>query len=172
MLSLPSTSWQPFSVITQWRPLVGFIEWACGKWCITHYLRFEHIGVQFLCSAGLLKVGNSRNPSAAVMIKAEWDKFINEESLSGFVDPLTKLVSQIRDTTSSISEKKQDLEHRPIDQIKGEQIKKMKIVDHQCKYQQQLSDMLVLLRSDESTPMEQWGKPPIWVRGGRESAIR
>lgn len=43
--------------------------------CITHYLGFDyHIGVQFLCMAGLSKVGNSRNLSATVVVKEEWDK--------------------------------------------------------------------------------------------------
>jgi hypothetical protein len=39
------------------------------------HLGFDHhIGVQFLCSVGLSKVGNSRNLSATVVVKAEWDK--------------------------------------------------------------------------------------------------
>lgn len=45
--------------------------------CITHFLGFEHaVGVEFLCTTGLLKVGNSRNPHITVVVQSEWEKFV------------------------------------------------------------------------------------------------
>jgi hypothetical protein len=87
--------------------------------CLTHYLGFEHpIGVQFLCSTGLLKVGNSRNPNATVVVKVEWDKFINEQGLCSVLEPINH---------TSISKKRHYFVHTrkpahcPIDQLKIQQ---------------------------------------------------
>jgi hypothetical protein len=102
--------------------------------CLTHYLGFEHpIGVQFLCSTGLLKVGNSRNPNATVVVKAEWDKFIDEQGFSGLLEPINQ---------TSISNKRHyfvhfgrrgKLAHRPIDQVKIQR-KQLRIFDRQRKF--------------------------------------
>jgi hypothetical protein len=111
--------------------------------------------IQFLCSTGLLKVGNSRNPNATVVVKAEWDKFINEQGLSSLLEPINQ---------TSISNKRhyfihfgrrEKLAHHPIDQLKGIQRKRIRIVDCQCKFHKQISEMLMILRSEESTPKAQ-----------------
>jgi hypothetical protein len=39
--------------------------------CLTQYLKHS-IGLQHLCSTGLLKVGNSRILSSTAVVKAEW----------------------------------------------------------------------------------------------------
>jgi hypothetical protein len=52
--------------------------------CLTHYLDFKHsIGVQFICSTGLLKVRNSRNSSSTVVIKVEWDVSLKNSNFLG-----------------------------------------------------------------------------------------
>jgi hypothetical protein len=56
--------------------------------CLTHYLDFNHS--IFICSTGLLKVGKSRNSSSTVVIKAEWDSFVEELQLSGFIEPINQ----------------------------------------------------------------------------------
>ena len=59
------------------------------KTCLTQFLRFHHsVGIEFLCLTGLLKVGNSRNPQATVVIQSEWEKFIVEEHLFELVETL------------------------------------------------------------------------------------
>ncbi len=64
------------------------------KTCLTHFLGFDHsVGIEFLCLAGLLKVGNSKNPQASVVIQSEWDKFVEEH--------LFKLVKTLNRTSLS-----------------------------------------------------------------------
>jgi hypothetical protein len=40
----------------------------------------EVIGIEFLRSADLIKVGHSWNPAAAVVNKSGWGKFLGEEN--------------------------------------------------------------------------------------------
>ncbi len=55
--------------------------------CLTYVLGLKHsVGIEFLCSAGLLKVGHSRNPNATVVVTSEWEKFIVEEQLTDLVE--------------------------------------------------------------------------------------
>jgi hypothetical protein len=90
-----------------------------------------------------------------VVVKAEWDKFINEQKLSSFIEPINQTsMSNKRHYFIHFGRKKK-LTHHPIDQLKGMQRKKIKLVNHQCKFQKQLSKMLVLLGSEESTPITQ-----------------
>ena len=57
--------------------------------CLTHFLGFQHsVGVEFLCTTGLLKVGNSRNPHSTVVVPNEWEKFIIEERISEIVETI------------------------------------------------------------------------------------
>jgi hypothetical protein len=57
--------------------------------CITHFLDFEHsVGIEFLCTTGLLKVGNSGNPHSTVVAQSEWNKFVVKEQLFEVVETL------------------------------------------------------------------------------------
>jgi hypothetical protein len=59
--------------------------------CLTHFLGFQHsVGVEFLCTIGLLKVGNSRNPHSTVVVPSEWEKFIIEEQISEIVETINR----------------------------------------------------------------------------------
>ncbi len=128
------------------------------KTCLTYYLGFEHtIGIQFLCSAGLLKVGNSRNSHSTVVVKAEWDKFIEEEQLSDFTESLNiTSVSNKRFYFVNFG-RKGKMEHRPIDQFNGKkrQVKVAGLAEHQSKLHKRLYDMLMSLRHEEQLEMEQ-----------------
>ncbi len=54
--------------------------------CLTYLLGLKNsVGKGFLGSAGLLKVGHSRNPNATVIVTSEWEKFIVDEQLTDFV---------------------------------------------------------------------------------------
>ncbi len=54
---------------------------------LTYLLGPKHsVGIEFLCSAGFLKVGHSRNPNATVVVTSEWEKFIVEEQLADLVE--------------------------------------------------------------------------------------
>ena len=81
---------------------------------INYLLGFDQkTAVQFLISTGLIKEGHSRNPSAIVVVTAEWDKFILEEGLEDLMESVnkTKLHYFINIGAKSM------LRHRPIDQF-------------------------------------------------------
>jgi hypothetical protein len=50
----------------------------------------QAISVEFLISAGLIKVGHSRNPTAVIVVKSEWDKFILEEKVGDLMETVNK----------------------------------------------------------------------------------
>jgi hypothetical protein len=51
--------------------------------CISYLLGLENaVAADFLCMTGLIKIGHSRTEKASVVVKAEWEKFIIEESLA------------------------------------------------------------------------------------------
>ena len=92
--------------------------------CLTHYLGFKHSnGVPFLCSTGLLKVGNSRNSGSTVVVKAEWDSFIEEQQLSGFIEPINQTSVCGKRHYFVHFGSKAELNHRPMDQIKNNIVK-------------------------------------------------
>jgi hypothetical protein len=80
---------------------------------------------QFLMFIGLIKVGHSRNPTATIVVKSEWDKFLVEERLEN----LTEAVNQAsirgqRHFFINLGEKKM-LYHRPIEEFNGKIEKKV-----------------------------------------------
>lgn len=61
------------------------------KNCLAAFLGFEYqLVIDFLRSLGLLKQGHSQLPSAITVVKAEWDKFIEEEELGDIMETITK----------------------------------------------------------------------------------
>ena len=100
---------------------------------MSYYLGFEHnIGIQFLCSTGLLKIGNSRNSNSVSVVKAEWDKFIVEEQLSDFTETVNiTSVSNKRYYFVNFG-RKGKMEHRPIEQFNGKKtkVKAMRLAEH------------------------------------------
>ncbi len=57
------------------------------KTCLYYILGFDTvIGKEFLCATGLKRVGHSRNPTATIVVKAEWDKFFIEEKLHDLME--------------------------------------------------------------------------------------
>ena len=57
------------------------------KTCLYYILGFDTaIRKEFLCSTGLIRVGHSQNPTATIVIKAEWDKFLIEEKLHDLME--------------------------------------------------------------------------------------
>jgi hypothetical protein len=62
-----------------------------GNTCLTHLLGFHHeVGVDFLCSIGLLRHGHSRSPNAITVVTSSWDTFIEEEKLGDIMETITK----------------------------------------------------------------------------------
>jgi hypothetical protein len=75
--------------------------------------------VEFLCSAGLMKVGHSRNPNSVVVVKAEWDKFIIEQKLFDLVEGINQTAVSNKWHFFINFGSKARLQHRPIDQFNG-----------------------------------------------------
>jgi hypothetical protein len=46
----------------------------------------QAISTEFLISVGLIKVGHSQNPTADIVVKSEWDRFILEEKLGNLME--------------------------------------------------------------------------------------
>jgi hypothetical protein len=46
--------------------------------------------MQFLCSAGLVKEGHSRNTNSFVIVSVEWEKFFVEQNLLYLVDGINQ----------------------------------------------------------------------------------
>ena len=58
---------------------------------LPYLLGFEQDGgIDFLCMTGLIKRGHSRNQLAAVVVTAEWDKFIDEQNLGDIMETINK----------------------------------------------------------------------------------
>ncbi len=58
--------------------------------CLTYLLGFQHdVGIEFLCSTGLVKKGYSNNPDAYVIVKGEWNKFIYEQNISNITETIS-----------------------------------------------------------------------------------
>ncbi len=90
------------------------------KTCLTHFLGFDHsVGIEFLYLTGLLKIGNSRNPQATVVIQSEWEKFIVEEHLFDLVETLNRTAVSGKRYYFVHFGLKENLQHRPIDQFNG-----------------------------------------------------
>jgi len=90
------------------------------KKSLIYLLGFEHsVGMQFLCSAGLVKEGNSRNTNSFVIVSVEWEKFFIEQNLLYLVDGINRTaVSGCRYFFINFGSKSK-LQHRPIDQYNG-----------------------------------------------------
>jgi hypothetical protein len=108
-------------------------------------------GVQFLCSTGLIKVGNSRNSASTVVVKAEWDHFIEEQQLSDFIEPINQTSSSKKCHYFVHFGEKAGLNHQPIDQMKGNAMrpKGKFLVESQWKFQKQLQEVLLVMRNQE-----------------------
>ena len=110
----------------------------------------QAISVEFLISAGLIKVGHSRNPTAVIVVKSEWDKFILEEKLGDLMETVNKTsISGQRHFFINIGDKKR-LNHRPIDQFSGkvkQQYFGAYVSTRQRKLHKELSEMLLSLRT-------------------------
>ena len=65
------------------------------------------ISVEFLTSTGLVKVGHSRNPTAIIVVKSEWDIFMLEEKLDALMETVNKIsISGQRHFFINIGDKK------------------------------------------------------------------
>jgi len=61
------------------------------KTSLIYLLGFEHsVGMQFLCSTGLVKEWHSRNANSVVIVRAEWEKFFIEQNLFYLVDGINQ----------------------------------------------------------------------------------
>jgi hypothetical protein len=59
--------------------------------CLMQLLGFNHeVGVDFLCSIGLLRHGHSQSTSSITVVNSSWDKFIEEEQLGDIMETITK----------------------------------------------------------------------------------
>jgi len=116
---------------------------------LTSLLGFEHdVGLQFLCSAGLLKPGPKK--SYSVLIE-QWDLFIVQEKLQEIMETVNK---------SSISQRfffinygnRRALFHKPIDQFKGKakRTKRFDISARQWKLHAKIGEMMLELCSSDS----------------------
>ena len=145
-----------FSVVWKVSSLGGFLLYhpvngEC-KTSLTNLIGFDHqVGLQFLCSAGLLKTGPKKN-SYSVQIE-QWELFIVQERL-------TRMIETVNRTSISGSKyffinigNKEKLEHRPLDQFNGRKPTPSKVFDisaRRRKFHQQLSDALLSLRENDA----------------------
>lgn len=134
-----------------WFSIVSPVNGEC-KTSLTNLIGFDHqVGLQFLCSAGLLKTGPKKN-SYSVQIE-QWELFIVQERL-------TRMMETINRTSISGSKyffinigNKEKLEHRPLDQFNGRKPTPSKVFDisaRRRKFHQQLSDALLSLRENDA----------------------
>jgi hypothetical protein len=66
-----------------------------------------------------MKVGHSRNATATVVVKAEWEKFVIEENLCNLIEGVNQTsISGMKHFFINIGGKER-LRHRPIDQFNG-----------------------------------------------------
>jgi hypothetical protein len=124
--------------------------------CLSYLLGLKHsVGIEFLCSAGFLKVGHSRNANAIVVVAAEWDMFLVEEKLTDILEPVNRtVVGGQRHYFINIGSKK-ELSHPPIHQFNGKIANRPNfgtyLAVRQRKLRKSLSDMCLSLRVyDES----------------------
>jgi len=108
--------------------VVVFLALSSGgdrKTCISYLLGLENaVAADFLCMVGLIKIDHNRNEKATVVVKAEWKKFIIEESLSSLIEEVDQTYEQGQMHFFINIEMKERLEHRPIDQFNGRVTKK------------------------------------------------
>ena len=124
--------------------------------CLSYLLGLKHsVGIEFLCSAGFLKVGHSRNANAIVVVAAEWDMFLVEEKLTDILEPVNRtVVGGQRHYFINIGSKK-ELSHPLIHQFNGKIANRPNfgtyLAVRQRKLRKSLSDMCLSLRVyDES----------------------
>jgi len=119
---------------------------------LTHLLGFEHhVGLQFLCSAGLLKNG-PRKDSYSVLSE-QWDLFIVHEKLQDVMENVNKSSPQSQKTFFINYGNKQKLFHTPNDQFNGKMSrpsKRMDISARQWKLHKKISDTVLTLHSNVS----------------------
>jgi hypothetical protein len=84
--------------------------------CISYLLSLENaVAADILCMAGLIKIGHSRNEKATVVVKAEWEKFIIEESLGDLIEGVNQTYVQKAFLHQHWNEREtRALAHRPI----------------------------------------------------------
>jgi len=122
---------------------------------INYLLGFDQkTAVQFLLSTGLIKEGHSRNPSAIVVVTAEWDKFILEEGLEDLMESVnkTKLHYFINIGAKSM------LRHRPIDQFSEKfELKEFAgyLSARQRRLHKELSEVLISLHPKNLSSVEE-----------------
>jgi hypothetical protein len=115
--------------------------------CLTYLLGFQgDVGVDFLCSTGLVKKGYSMNPDAFVVVKGEWDKFIHEQSIEDIAEPITHTTITKKKHWFINIGRKEKLQQIALDQFNGRKllVKPLEMVSFQKKFHKQLAELVFM----------------------------
>jgi plasmid maintenance system killer protein len=138
-----------------WFSTVSPVNGEC-KTSLTNLLGLEHeAGLQFLCSARLLKAGPKKN-SYSIHIE-EWELFMVQEELDRIMEIVNRTSISHSNYFFTNIRNKEKLAHRPMDRFNGRNPKPSKALDisaRQRKFHKQLSDKLLSLHVNDAWRVE------------------
>ena len=147
-----------FQTAGPWYLSIGNPVDGVHKTCLAAFLGYDfEVGVDFLCSLGLLKRGHGRYPNAVTVLLAEWDKFIIEQELGDIMETITR--TQVGDKMHYFINygNKSLLTHIPAAQFNGEKEGPSRIVDlplRQHRFHRKVSQLMTVQLSSSKVALK------------------